>query len=448
MTWPSRRTLSDRSISVWCPTWASTGSPECFGWKHASTGRPGKRPGEYMFDPTVDFSTARDSRRRRNDGQAKRESAPTAPHIGSGPARHGVHHGPRIGRGPGGRRGSRGRRRPLRDRPLHRRALRGRGCGRRSDGERRSPRGDDGGGGARRGAGPPGHRRARDRAGLVGGGRAHRRGSTVRRGGRAGPRVPGGAGEHPAEPRRGADRRAAGRHHRSRPGGRHGGLLPRPVPGPEGRGPRDDRRGGATAPGHRLGPRGPGRPDPARADQDRRRGGHGEDPAGVPAPSSAGVDPQGARATGLGRRGSGRLPFQARRTRAARGRAQGGRARDRQAGTDERTESRARVDPHLAGHGVRAALGRGLRGPARCGRGVAHPRRGPRRPPGREGPHPRAPGRPQAAGRARAGAGVGTGSGRHPGPGRAAGGGQDLPRRVGGPGPRTVVRPGGPGRGP
>ncbi len=69
---------------------------------------------------------------------------------------------------------------------------------------------------------------------------------------------------------------------------------------------------------------------------------------------------------------------------------------------------------------LRVALGRAVRGPARCGRGVAHPRRGPRRPPRCEGPHPRAPGRAQAAGRARPGPGGGSGRGRHPGPGRSA----------------------------
>ncbi len=55
-----------------------------------------------------------------------------------------------------------------------------------------------------------------------------------------------------------------------------------------------------------------GRPDPARADQDRRRGGHGEDPARVPAPPPARVHPQGARPAGLRGRGrTGRLPDQA-----------------------------------------------------------------------------------------------------------------------------------------
>ena len=58
------------------------------------------------------------------------------------------------------------------------------------------------------------------------------------------------------------------------------------------------------------------------------------------------------------------------------------------------------MDPDLARHRPRAAVGRRVRGPARRGRGGAHPRRGPRRPARREGAHPRAPGGAQAAGRA------------------------------------------------
>ena len=54
------------------------------------------------------------------------------------------------------------------------------------------------------------------------------------------------------------------------------------------------RRRGAAAPRPRLGPRHPGRPDLARADQDRRRRGHGEDAARVPPAPPARGDPQGA----------------------------------------------------------------------------------------------------------------------------------------------------------
>ena len=62
------------------------------------------------------------------------------------------------------------------------------------------------------------------------------------------------------------------------------------------------------------------------------------------------------------------------------------------------------LDPDLARHRPRAPLGRRVRGPPRRRRGVAHPRRGPRRAGGREGAHPRAPRRAQAAGRAGPGA--------------------------------------------
>ena len=83
---------------------------------------------------------------------------------------------------------------------------------------------------------------------------------------------------------------------------------------------------------------------------------------------------------GLRRRGRARrLSEPGRGAGPSRGGAQGGRARDRQARADERAESRARVDPDLVGHRARTALGRAVRGPARRGRGGAHPRRGPRR---------------------------------------------------------------------
>ena len=96
--------------------------------------------------------------------------------------------------------------------------------------------------------------------------------------------------------------RTPGRRDRSGPRGRHVRLLPRSVPGPEGRGPRDRRYRATAAAGHRLGPRGPRRSHPARADQDRRRRGHGEDPARVPAEAPARVDPQGAGTARGGRR--------------------------------------------------------------------------------------------------------------------------------------------------
>ena len=79
---------------------------------------------------------------------------------------------------------------------------------------------------------------------------------------------------------------------------------------------------------------------------------------------------------------------------------------------------------------------------------AAHPRRGPRRPGGREGADPRAPGRAQAPGRAGPGPGRRPRGRGHPGPGGPARRRQDLARRVGGPRPRTHVRPGRPGRRP
>ncbi len=263
---------------------------------------------------------------------------------------------------------------------------------------------------------------------------------------RAGPRVPGRPREHPAQPRRRPDRRAPGGGHRARAGWPTWRATPPTSPWPRRSQVLETLDVDGTAPsGHRLGPRGPGRPHPARADQDRRRRGDGEDPARVPAAPPARVHPQGARSDRGGRRRrSRRLPDQAGAAGPARGRPQGGGARDRQARADERAEPRARLDPHVARHRVRGALGRAVRGPPRRHRGVAHPRRGPRRPRGREGPDPRAPGRAQAPGRARAGPGVRSRCGGHPGPRRPA---RAWARRrwgVGGARPRALLRPGGP----
>ena len=191
---------------------------------------------------------------------------------------------------------------------------------------------------------------------------------------------------------------------------------------PEGRGPRDARRRGAAAPRPRLGPRHPGRPDAARADQDRRRRGHGEDAARVPAAPPARGHPQGARPAQRERSDEDDpddyraklderdLPEHVRK------------AVEREVDKLERTSDqspetgwiRTWLDTVL-----RAPLGRRVRGPARRRRGVAHPRRRPRRAGGREGAHPRAPGRAQAAGRARPGAGGRARLRGHPGPGRA-----------------------------
>ena len=202
------------------------------------------------------------------------------------------------------------------------------------------------------------------------------------------------------------------------------------------------RRRGAAAPRPRLGPRHPGRRDAAREDQDRRRGGHGEDAARIPAAAPARCHPQGARAAERRRRRrSRRLPGQARVARPARARPQGRRARGRQARAHERPEPRDGLDPHVARHGARDPLGHRVRGPSRHRRGLAHPRGRPRRSGRREGAHPRAPGRAQAAGRARPGAGGRARLGGHPGPRRASRCRQDVARRVRRQRPRAQVRP-------
>ncbi len=67
----------------------------------------------------------------------------------------------------------------------------------------------------------------------------------------------------------------------------------------------------------------------------------------------------------------------------------------------ERSEPGARLDPHVARHDPRRAVGHSLRRPSRRDRGPADPRRGPHRPRRREGPHRRVPGGAQAARRSR-----------------------------------------------
>ena len=89
-----------------------------------------------------------------------------------------------------------------------------------------------------------------------------------------------------------------------------------------------------------------------------------------------------------------------RRGQDARGRPGRRGAGDRPAGADQRAEPRARLDPDLARHHDRAALGRDLHRRPRHRRGPPGPGRRPHRPRGREGPHPRVPGRAQAPPRA------------------------------------------------
>ncbi len=89
--------------------------------------------------------------------------------------------------------------------------------------------------------------------------------------------------------------------------------------------------------------------------------GDGEEPARVHPAPAAGRHPQGAR-RGRGRREPDRrLPGQGRGRQDARGRPRGGRAGDRPPGADQRAEPRARLDPDLARHHDRAALGREVR---------------------------------------------------------------------------------------
>ena len=117
-----------------------------------------------------------------------------------------------------------------------------------------------------------------------------------------------------------------------------------------------------------------------------------------------------------------------------------------QARAHERPESRDRLDPHLARHRARAPLGCRVRGSPRHRRGVSHLGGRPRWSRGRQGAHPRAPRRPQAAGRAGPRPAERARVGIHPRPRGPAGRRQDLARRVGRAGARTRVRPGLPRR--
>ena len=127
-------------------------------------------------------------------------------------------------------------------------------------------------------------------------------------------------------------------------------------------------------------------------------------------------------------------------TRPPRRREDGGAARGRQARAHQRAEPGTRVDPDLARHHSRVALGRAVRRQPRRRRGGGHPRRGPRRAQRRQGAHPGAPRGAQAADRSRARVHGTARLGRHPRARRTSGCGQDLARRVGGARPRTQVR--------
>ena len=124
------------------------------------------------------------------------------------------------------------------------------------------------------------------------------------------------------------------------------------------------------------------------------------------------------------------------------------RARARPLRAHQRAEPRARVDPHLAGHRHRGAVGQAVRRQPRRHRGPSDPRRRPHRARRREEPDRRVPGRPQAAGRPWPAGLGGQGFGRHHRPRRSSRRGQDLARRVGGPRPGPRVRAGVAGRRP
>ena len=115
-----------------------------------------------------------------------------------------------------------------------------------------------------------------------------------------------------------------------------------------------------------------------------------------------------------------RVPHQARRARPARRGPGGGDPRAGPARADERPEPRARLDPQLARHAARGAVGRALHRQPRRGRGAPHPRRRPHRAERREGPHRRVPRGACPARRARADRDDRTGRGRDPGARRAA----------------------------
>ena len=254
---------------------------------------------------------------------------------------------------------------------------------------------------------------------------------------------------------RGAGRsgRAPARHDRARRHGRHRRLLARPVA--SSRRSRCSRRVDVEARLRLV--LGWARDTLAEltlqgAHPHRRRRGHGEDPARVPAAPAAGRHPQGA---GRGRR-----------RRAARPTTTGPSSTDaarcptpcarRSSGSSTGWSGPASRAPSTAGSApgsTPCSSCRGASGPSDSldvAEAAPHPRRRPHRPRRREGPHHRAPGRAQAA---RPSAGLadrvgGRGAGRHHRPGRSSRRRQDVAGRVGGPGPGPQVRPGRPGRRP
>ncbi len=126
------------------------------------------------------------------------------------------------------------------------------------------------------------------------------------------------------------------------------------------------------------------------------RVGDRQGPARVLPPPAAQGDPGGA---GRGRRAAGRDQRAARANpgrRASRGRPEGGRARALTPGEAAARRRRVRRHPHLPRVAGRPPLVQGDRGQPRHPARPGGPRRGPLRPRGGEGPHPRVPRGPQA----------------------------------------------------
>ena len=325
--------------------------------------------------------------------------AGAAPHLRCRPAPDGRDHRPGDRRGQG--RGGRGRhRRPCPARSPDRRPLRPRRCDRPHREPGPAPRGDPRAGRPGRGPGPRGHWRGRGRRRPVGAGRAGRGSSRHRPHHAARPRVPrrgrpaARAVGWPSHERHAPRRRLAVR------AGRHRWVVARPGHRAQDRAARDHRCRCPTRAGDRVGQGGPGRRGAERPHPQRRHRGHGAQPAGVPPAPAARRHPQRAR-RGVGRGGPGRaVPGPPGRARPARRGAQRHRARDRPPRTDQPPGGRARVDPHLARHHHRAAVGRALRGPLRPGRCPCGARRRPHRSRRGEGPHRRGAGRAQAPRRA------------------------------------------------
>ena len=180
--------------------------------------------------------------------------------------------------------------------------------------------------------------------------------------------------------------------------GRHRRLVARPHPRAQGRAARDHRRRRPPDQGRGLGQGGAGRGRAVRADPHRRERRHGEATSASSCCASSWPPSARSWATRPARRTwpQGYRDQLAERSRHPRRRPHGHRARDRPARAHQPAGGRARLDPHLARHHHRAAVGRALRRPPRPGRGPGRARRRPHRARRGQGPHRRGAGRAQA----------------------------------------------------